>query len=131
MSQILNPKSRLGMISQFQLHRMRVKVDLLLQVGLVVFAHIVADQSKGHDKWDIALSVLIECLQQFLLFISGELFFEIAHHVLEHVDIFLDGGFYLQGLHKQSLVLRVQLLGGDAFGRRYQFSQDARMLLAM
>jgi hypothetical protein len=83
----------LGMISKLELHRVRVQVDLLFQVGLVIFAHIVFDQSKGHDKGNIAFPVLIECLQQFVLFISRKLLFEVAHHVLEHVNIFLDGGF--------------------------------------
>ena len=50
------------MISELELYRVWVQVDLLFQVGLVVFTHIVADQSKGHDKGDIALPVLIECL---------------------------------------------------------------------
>ena len=77
------------MISELELYRMRVQVGLLFEVRLVVFAHIVFDQSKGHDKGDIAFPVLIECLQQFVLFTSGELLFEIAHHVLEHVNIFL------------------------------------------
>ena len=81
------------MISELELHRVWVQIDLLFQVGLIVFAHIVFDQSKGHDKGDIAFPILIECLQQFLLFISGELLFEIAHHVLEHVNIFFDSGF--------------------------------------
>jgi hypothetical protein len=46
-SAISHPTSQinLGMISQFQLYGMRVQVDLLFQVGLVVLAHIVADQS--------------------------------------------------------------------------------------
>ena len=81
------------MIPKLELHRMWVQVDLLFQVGLIVFAHIVFDQSKGYDKGDIAFAILIECLQQFLLFIGRELLFEIAHHVLEHVNILFDSGF--------------------------------------
>ena len=38
-----------GMISQFQRHRMRVQIHLLLQVRLVELAHVVVQQGHRYD----------------------------------------------------------------------------------
>ena len=60
----------LHMIAKLQLHGMGIQIVLLFQVGLVVFAHIVLNQGNGHNERDIALAIEIDCLQQFLFFIT-------------------------------------------------------------
>ena len=42
---------------------------LALQIGLVVFAHIMIDQGNRDNERDMALVIMFDNFQQFLLFI--------------------------------------------------------------
>ena len=57
---------------------MRVQISLDLEIKLIVFAHIMIDQSEGHQQWDISFAVLLKYFQRFLLFICGKLLFEVT-----------------------------------------------------
>lgn len=57
--------------SQFELHRMRVQVGLHLQIGLIIFAHIMINQGKRNDQGYKPLSIQGKHLQQLLFLISA------------------------------------------------------------
>ena len=100
------------MISQFQRHRVRVQVHLLLEVGLVVFAHVMVQQGDRHDQREILFAVLVQNLQKLLLFVGGELLLEVAHDVLQDVHIFAGGGLEPQGLDEQFFIPPVDVRDG-------------------
>ncbi len=78
----------LRMIPELQLQRMRVQVVLLFQVGLVIFSHIVVDQGDGHDQGQVAPPVMLNNIEQFLLFVRRQILLEIAQQVIQHVGVF-------------------------------------------
>jgi hypothetical protein len=64
------PHPILGVISELKLNGMRVKIQLLFQIGLVVFSNIVLEQRNWHDQGDIFIPILLYCLQKFSFFVS-------------------------------------------------------------
>jgi len=48
------------MVSQLELQGMRMEVVLLLQVGLIVFAHVVIDERDRNDKGNGFLTIKAE-----------------------------------------------------------------------
>ena len=62
------------MIPELQFQGMGVQVVLLLQIGLVIFAHVMVDQRDGHDQGQITPPVMINNIQQFLLFVPDRSF---------------------------------------------------------
>ena len=81
------------MIAQLQCNRMRIYINLLRQIRLFVFAHVMIEQGHRYDQRDLFLSILFDDFKQFLLFVRRQLFFKVPHDVLQHIDIFLQGGF--------------------------------------
>ena len=50
---------------------MRIEIGLLLEIGLVVLAHVMIDQGDRYEQRDQFIAVLIEDFKQFLFFIRG------------------------------------------------------------
>ncbi len=49
---------------------MGIEVGLHAQIGLSVFPYIVVHQRDGYNEWDVALSILLDDLEDLLLFIG-------------------------------------------------------------
>ncbi|HAL92942.1 MAG TPA: hypothetical protein DCM68_07965 [Verrucomicrobia bacterium] len=101
----LQPSAFLCMISKLQLQRMRIEINLIPEIRLVVFADIVADQRQGNNQGKKTLRIMIEDFQKLFLFIAGQLFLKISHHVLQYIHVSFRRGFEFQGLHEQRFVL--------------------------
>lgn len=107
------------MVSQLQFQRMRPQVGLLLEVGLVVFAYIMIEQGDGHNQREVALMKIFDDFQQFLLFVRGNIFLEIAHQVMEYIGVLFQCGFAFECFHEQLGVLCTEFSGGYRFGLRH------------
>jgi hypothetical protein len=59
------------MISQLQLYGVGMEVILVLQIWLIVFAHIVIHQGDRHNEGNKELPIEVKNLQQFSFFIPG------------------------------------------------------------
>ena len=56
------------MVSQVEFRGVRVEVDLVPEVGLIVFAHIVVHESDRNDEGDVTLPVEFHEFDRFPLF---------------------------------------------------------------
>ena len=74
-----------------------------------VAAQVMFEQCQGYDQRHQCLAVVLDEAQQFLLVFAGEILLQIAHQVLEHVDMLGPGRFayshHAQALHEQGPVL--------------------------
>ena len=57
-------------ISQFEFDGVRIQIHLLPQIRLLIFAHVVVDQSDRHDQRNDLAPVLIDNVEQFPLICS-------------------------------------------------------------
>ena len=89
------------MVAQHQLSRMGGQVDLLFQILLVIFPHIVAEQGDRHDQRGQLIMVLPDHFQQLLLFIGSQLVLEIAHQMLQHIGVLFESGMQGKPFHEQ------------------------------
>ncbi len=48
---------------------MGIQVSLHVEIRLFVFPYIVVHQGDGHNEWNVALSILLDDLEDLLLFI--------------------------------------------------------------
>ena len=117
--------------AKFELHGMRIKIGLLLEIGLIVFAHIVVDQGDRHDQWDQLIAVIFEYFEKLLLFIGRQLFFEISHEMLQHIGVLPDGCFQSQGFHQQLLILRIQVVDRQFLAACDELSHQPIVFLAV
>ena len=92
------------MVAQFQFQRVGIQVLLLHQVGFPVFSDVMIYQGHGHYQRYCVVSELDDNIEQFLLFIGADQLLEKSHHVLQHVDVFLDCWFKTHGRHQQFLI---------------------------
>jgi len=46
------------MVAQLELQRMGIEIGLLLEIGLVIFAHVMVEQGYGHDQRNMSILVL-------------------------------------------------------------------------
>ena len=81
------------MVSQLEFQGMGMQIVLLLKVRLIVFAFVVIDERDRYDEGNGALTIKVDNLEQFLLFIPRELFLEITRDMRQNVGIFLGRGF--------------------------------------
>ena len=86
------------------------EVDLVPEIGLIIFPDVVSKESYGNDKRDKFIVIGTDHLEKFLLFIRAELFLEITHHVLEHVGMLLDRGEQARSLHEQEFIAGIDLV---------------------
>jgi hypothetical protein len=94
----------LNVIPQFEFQGMGLQVNLVFQIGLIVFAHVMLKQGNRDDQGDQALFVMIDDFQQFLFFSGRQILFEITQHVHQHIGVLFWGGFYLEGFQKDFLI---------------------------
>ena len=120
-----------GMISQLQSDWMGPKVCLLPQIGLTVFPHIMIHQGDRHDQRNMALSVIVQYLKHFLLFVRGKILFEIPQNMLQHIDVFSDRGLQTERRHQQLLVAVKQCVRQKGVRIGDQFSHLSVMLGAV
>jgi hypothetical protein len=92
------------MIPELELHGVGVQVVLILEIRLVVLANIMIEKGDGYDQRHVPVPVLIEVIEQLLFFVRRERFLEIPHTVLEHVDVFADGGQHLHSFEEEAQV---------------------------
>jgi hypothetical protein len=88
----------LNMVSQLQLQWVRMKVELVPEVWLVVFAHVVIPEGDGHDERNQILPIKFDDLQHFPFFIRRQLLLEITQDVLQNVGIFFRSRFLSQSV---------------------------------
>jgi len=69
---------------------MGIEIVLELQIGLIVFPHVVVNERDGYNERDITLAIVVDDLQQFLFFVAGKVFLEIPHQMLQDIDLLLD-----------------------------------------
>lgn len=79
------------MISEFKGNGVRIQIDLLTQIRLPVFSHIMVDPCHRHNQRNIFISILINNFEQLLFFIRGQLLFKITHDMLKNTNVFLSG----------------------------------------
>ena len=87
------------MVSQLKFQGVGVEIVLLPEVWLIVEEHVVIDEGYRNDEGDMSLAIVLDDLEQLPLGIGGELFFEIAHNVLQDIALFRRRGLEAQGLH--------------------------------
>jgi hypothetical protein len=109
------------MASQLEFQGMGMQIVLLLKVRLIVSAFVVIDQRDRYDEGKGALTIKVDNLEQFLLFIPRELFLEITQDMRENVSIFLGRGFQAKGFHQKFLVFLIEPFQRDTFGLGHQF----------
>ena len=101
------------------------------QIGLVVFAHIMVDQGDRDNERDMALVIMFDNFEQFLLFISGKVLLEIAHQMLQHIGMLLDRCPQLQSLHQLDLIRVKRIWFRNGFCRCHQSSDKGVQLGAV
>ena len=86
------------MISQLQGYRVWIQIGLLHEIGLLVLSDIMIDECDRNNQRHKTVVVSIDDLNQLLLFIGGQLSFEIAHNVLQDIRVLFHRGFELKSL---------------------------------
>ena len=112
------------MVSQLQLHGVGMKVILVLQVWLIIFAHVVIHEGDGYDERNQTLPIKFDDLQHFLFLIRRHLLLEITQYVLQNVGIFFRSRFQRQGFQEKTLIFFEQIFPGDSLPSGHQFAHD-------
>ena len=84
---------RLGVVPELQRCRVWVEIGLLLQISMVVFAHVVRKERQWHHQGDITLATVLDDFQHLLFFVLAEVLFEKSQLVQHHVGMLGQGGF--------------------------------------
>ena len=84
------------MISQLQGNRVWVQIGLLHEIGLLVLSDIMIDKCDRNNQRHKTVVVSIDDLEQLLLFICGQLSFEVAHNMLQDIRVLFYRGFELK-----------------------------------
>ena len=102
---------------------MGVEIDLVGQVFDSEFCNVLFDQGDGDDQRYQVFVIVIYYAQQVLLVAGIKVLFEKAHDVVQDVDVFPDGGFEAEGIHKQLAVSVAEIGGGVLFDFCHELSE--------
>jgi hypothetical protein len=102
----INP---LNMVAQLQFNGMGVQVDLFFKIRLIIFSYVMIHERHGNDEGKNLSPIEIDDFKQLLLFTRRQLFLEIAHHVHQHIGVFLRGGLQLKGFQEEGLILLIKI----------------------
>jgi len=104
-----------------------MKVKLVLDAGLIIFAHAVTHEGDGCNRRNHSLPIKVNDLQQFLFLVPRKLVFEITHHVLQNVGSFIGRRFQGKGFQEKTLIFFLQIFPGDFFCFRHELSHHLMM----
>jgi hypothetical protein len=83
-----------------------MQVDLLVHpLGHRVPVQVVLEQRQRHDQRHQPLPLVIYEAQELLLVLAGDMVLQVAHQVLEDVDMLAPRAHHAQALHEHSSVL--------------------------
>src|SRR5262245_2457068 len=106
--------SRLDVVSQHQLFRMRVEVDLVLNVLHLMHFHVMFDECDGHDQWHQTLVILRNHVVERCPFLGLQSIFKVPHNMLQHIDLLAFSRFDRERAHEQCSIVLHQFSGGVA-----------------
>ena len=119
------------MVTEFELQWMRVEIILLLQIGLIVLANVMVEQSYRYDQRYQLVAIILQDIKQFLFFVWRERTLEVPHHMHQHVGMFFYSRFAGHGALLSILVGSEKLRGFQRTCLGHDFAKLTVMRLAM